>query len=98
VTIGTFVDERMKILYTHSFMHGGMAPVWAANETNVVLSGMSSIRAAYSQLHMLKMMAGPILAEYTRFRNSLKMHQDLLVHGNSDPIPKLFMGHLSSVS
>ena len=28
----TFVDERMKILYALSFMHGGTAQVWAANE------------------------------------------------------------------
>ena len=35
-----FKDERMKILYTLSFMHGGIAQVWAKNETNVVLSHM----------------------------------------------------------
>ena len=29
----TFEDERMKVLYALSFMHGGMAQVWAANET-----------------------------------------------------------------
>ena len=42
--INTFVDERMKILYVLPFMHGEMAQVWAMNETNAVLSGMSSIR------------------------------------------------------
>ena len=31
--IDAFTDERMKILYVLSFMHGGMAQVWAANET-----------------------------------------------------------------
>ena len=29
----TFADERMKILYALSFMRGGTAQVWAANET-----------------------------------------------------------------
>src|SRR5882724_692168 len=33
-----FMDERMKILYALSFMHGGIAQVWAENETNVILS------------------------------------------------------------
>ena len=37
-----FVDERMKILYTLSFMHGGIAQVWAGNETNVILSYTST--------------------------------------------------------
>ena len=32
-------DERMKILYALSFMHGGMAQVWAVNETMAVISG-----------------------------------------------------------
>ena len=32
----TFADERMKILYALSFMRGGMAQVWAANETTAV--------------------------------------------------------------
>ena len=36
-----FKDERMKILYALSFMHGGIVQVWAKNETNVVLSHMS---------------------------------------------------------
>src|SRR5882724_8170027 len=38
--IDTFADERMKILYTLSFMRGGMAQVWAANETSAVLANM----------------------------------------------------------
>ena len=42
--IDTFMDERMKIQYALSFICGGMAQVWATNETNVVLSSMSSIR------------------------------------------------------
>jgi len=36
--LDTFADERMKILYTLSFMRGGIAQVWAENETNVILS------------------------------------------------------------
>jgi len=35
------MDERMKILYALLFMHGGIAQVWAENETNVVLSHTS---------------------------------------------------------
>ena len=37
----TFVDERTKILYTLSFMRGGMAQVWAGNETTAVIEGTS---------------------------------------------------------
>ena len=36
--IDAFGNERMKILYVLSFMHGGMAQVWAANETSMVLA------------------------------------------------------------
>src|SRR5712664_3381492 len=39
--LDTFSDERMKILYALSFMRGGIAQVWAENETNVVLSHSS---------------------------------------------------------
>jgi len=44
IQIDTFMDKRIKILYALSFMHRGMAQVWATNETKVVLSSMSSIR------------------------------------------------------
>src|SRR5882724_9076287 len=40
--IDTFADERMKILYTMSFMSGGMAQVWAANKTSTTLANMST--------------------------------------------------------
>src|SRR5882672_3828 len=40
--LDTFSDERMKILYALSFMHGGIAQVWAENVTNVVLSHSST--------------------------------------------------------
>ena len=41
---GTFMDERMKILYALSFMHGGMAQVWAANETMAVITRTSQMQ------------------------------------------------------
>ena len=37
--VDAFVDERMKVLYALSFMHGGTAQVWAANETMAVING-----------------------------------------------------------
>ena len=40
--LDTFKDERMKILDAFSFMHGAISQVWAKNETNVVLSHMST--------------------------------------------------------
>src|SRR5882724_5981224 len=40
--IDAFAYERMKILYVLSFMHGGMAQVWAANETSMVLANTST--------------------------------------------------------
>src|SRR5882672_7792759 len=40
--LNTFTDERMKILYALSFMHGGIVQVWAENETNVILSHAST--------------------------------------------------------
>src|SRR5882724_111798 len=40
--INAFANERMKILYTLSFMRRGMAQVWEANETSVVLANMST--------------------------------------------------------
>ena len=40
----TFADERMKVLYALLFMHGGMAQVWAANETMAVITGTSQMQ------------------------------------------------------
>src|SRR5882724_8830256 len=37
-----FMDKRMKILYALSFMRGGIAQVWAKNETNAILSYTST--------------------------------------------------------
>ena len=40
----TFADERMKVLYVLLFMCGGMAQVWAANETMAVITGTSQMQ------------------------------------------------------
>ena len=42
--VDTFADERMMILYALSFMCGGMAQVWAANETMAVINGMTQMQ------------------------------------------------------
>ena len=39
-----FADERMKVLYALSFMHGGTAQVLAANETMAVITGTSQMQ------------------------------------------------------
>ena len=39
-----FADERMKVLYALSFMHGGTAQVWAVNETMAVMNGTSHMQ------------------------------------------------------
>src|SRR6266481_8238520 len=40
----TFADERMKVLYALSFMHGGTVQVWAANETMAVINGTAQMQ------------------------------------------------------
>ena len=50
----TFVDERMKILYALSFMHRGMAQVWAANETMAVITGTSQMQTLNIFLESVK--------------------------------------------
>ena len=40
----TFANKRMKILYALSFIHGGMAQVWAANKTMAVINGMTQMQ------------------------------------------------------
>ena len=40
----TFTDERMKVLYVLSFMHGGTAQVWAVNETMAVITGTTQMQ------------------------------------------------------
>jgi len=52
--LDTFEDKRMKILYAFSFMHGGIAQVWAENETNVMLSHMSMFSTLVELLESVK--------------------------------------------
>jgi len=52
--IDAFADERMKILYALSFMHGGMAQVWAANETSTVLANTSTFNTLEGLLASVK--------------------------------------------
>ena len=52
--LNTFLDKRMKILYPPSFMHGGMAQVWAANETNLVLANISTFTMLVELLVCIK--------------------------------------------
>ena len=40
----TFADERVKVLYALSFMHGGTAQVWAANETMAFINRKSQMQ------------------------------------------------------
>ena len=40
--LNMFAAKRMKILYALSFMHGGIAQVWAENKTNTILSHSST--------------------------------------------------------
>src|SRR5882724_9249842 len=37
-----FANKRMKIIYTLSFMSGGMAQAWAANKTSMTLANTST--------------------------------------------------------
>ena len=52
----TFADERMKILYMLSFMCGGMAQVWVANETMAVITGTSQMQTLDIFLESVKKM------------------------------------------
>jgi len=73
--LDAFTDKRMKILYTLSFMRGGMAQVWVANDTSAVLNNTSSFgtlveilalikRTTHMQLHTLRMTLGMTAEEY----------------------------------
>ena len=50
----TFVDKRMKILYVLLFMCGGMAQVWAANETMAVITGTSQMQTVNIFLEIIE--------------------------------------------
>ena len=52
--LDAFTDEGMKILYTLSFMRGGMAQVWVANKTSAILDNMSSFGTLTELWHQLK--------------------------------------------
>jgi len=52
--IDAFADERMKILYALSFMHGGMAQVWEANETSTVLANTSTFNTLEGLLTLIE--------------------------------------------
>src|SRR5882724_4592156 len=52
--LDAFADKRMKILYTLSFMWGGMAQVWVANETSVILDNMSSFGTLVELLALIE--------------------------------------------
>src|SRR5882724_7831481 len=54
IQIDAFSDERMKILYTLSFMHGGMAQVWAANETSTFLANTSTFNTLEGLLALVE--------------------------------------------
>ena len=56
--IDAFADERMKILYTLSFMSGGMAQVWAANEISVTLANTSTFNTLEGLLMSIKKTVG----------------------------------------
>ena len=50
----TFTDKRMKILYVLSFMHRGMAQVWAANDTMAVITRTSQMQTLVIFLESVK--------------------------------------------
>src|SRR5882724_13579029 len=56
--INAFANERMKILYALSFMSGGMAQVWAANETSTTLANMSTFNTLEGLLMSVEMTFG----------------------------------------
>jgi len=52
--LNAFTDERMKILYELSFMSGGLAQVWGANETSVTLANISMFNTLERLLMSIK--------------------------------------------
>ena len=68
--IDTFTDKRMKILYTLSFMRGGMAQVWAANETSAVLANTSTFNTLEGLLTSIKRTFGDPDKERTAHAHS----------------------------
>jgi len=70
-----FMDERIKILYALSFMHGGIVQVWAKNETNVVPSHSSTLSTLAELLAGIKRTFGDPKQERTAYTqlHTLKM-------------------------
>ena len=52
--LNTLLDKRIKILDALLFMCGGMAQVWAANKTNLVLANMSTFTTLAELLECIK--------------------------------------------
>src|SRR5882724_5618471 len=57
--LDAFMDKRMKILYSLSFMWGGMAQVWVANETSAILDNMSSFGTLMELLASIERTSDP---------------------------------------
>src|SRR5882724_1552139 len=58
--IYAFANERMKILYMLSFMGGGMAQVWEANETSTTLANMSTFNTLEALLMSIEKTFGDL--------------------------------------
>src|SRR6266481_6670245 len=61
----TFADERMKVLYALSFMHGGTAHVWAANETMAVINRTSQVQTLEAFLENVEKTLGDLDRAHT---------------------------------
>ena len=78
--LDAFADKRMKILYTLSFMHGGMAQVWAANKTSAILDNTSSFSTLAELLTSIERTFGNPDRERTACTqlHTLKMTLDMM--------------------
>ena len=63
--IDAFADKRMKILNALSFMRGGMAQVWADNETSAVLANTSTFNTLEGLLASIERTFGDLDKERT---------------------------------
>src|SRR5882724_2229457 len=77
--IDAFADERMNILYALSFMSGGMAQVWAANEISTTLANMSTFNTLEGLLMSIKKTFGDLDRERMACTqlHALKMMPDM---------------------
>ena len=74
--VDTFMDERMKVLYALSFMCGGTAQVWAANETMAVINGTSQMQTLDILENVEKTFGDP-----DRARTASQPQNDTWYHG-----------------